>query len=88
MDQSTTNLPAPAESQRYAVISCSGEWRLLTSDRQFGHFHRRASAWAVAVELAKEAAASGQPVQLLLQGEDSDFTLNFVYRSPEAADEG
>ena len=69
----------------YAVISCSGEWRLLTSNRQFGHFHRRASAWAVAVELAKEAAASGRPVELLIQGEDSDFTLNFVYRSPQTA---
>jgi hypothetical protein len=87
MDQTVTNIPAPAESKRYAVISCSGEWRLLTSDRQFGHFHRRASAWAVAVELAKEAAASGKPVQLLLQGEDSDFTLNFVYRSPEGVEE-
>jgi len=67
----------------YAVISCSGEWRVVTARRQFGHFHRRASAWAVAVELAKEASASGHRVALYLQGEESDFALNFVYRSPE-----
>ncbi len=67
----------------YAVISCSGEWRVLTGQRQFGHFHRRASAWAVAVELAKEALASGQAVELYQQGEDADFALNFVYASPE-----
>lgn len=84
----TITTPSPASAAdplSYAVISCSGEWRLLTSDRQFGHFRRRASAWAVAVELAKEAAACGRPVQLLLQGEESDFTLNFVYRSPDPA---
>lgn len=68
----------------YAVISCSGEWRLLTRQRQFGHFHRRASAWAVAVELAKEASASGHRVALYLQGEDTDFALNFVYGSPDS----
>ena len=85
--------PGPLEADRdhanYAVISCSGEWRVLTSRRQFGHFHRRASAWAVAVELAKEALASGQAVELYQQGEDADFALNFVYRSPElGADPG
>jgi len=86
MDETQPSAPiAPAvDALSYAVISCAGEWRLLTSHRQFGHFHRRASAWAVAVELAKEAAASGRPVELLLQGEDSDFALNFVYRSQGA----
>lgn len=85
MDKTLVTLPAaPAESGfSYAVISCSGEWRILTERRQFGHFHRRASAWALAVELAKEASASGHRVALYLQGEDSDFSLNFVYRSPE-----
>ena len=71
------------DQHSYAVISCGNEWRLLTEQRQFGHFHRRASAWAVAVELAKEASASGQRVSLYLQGEDQDFSLNFVYGSPE-----
>ena len=85
-DPIVTSAAAPADDHlSYAVISCSGEWRLLTSHRQFGHFHRRASAWALAVELAKEAEASGTPVELLLQGEESDFTLNFVYRSPDPA---
>ncbi len=75
---------APAEGGfSYAVISCSGEWRILTERRQFGHFHRRASAWALAVELAKEASASGHRVALYLQGEDTDFALNFVYGSPK-----
>ncbi len=84
MTHSNITLPAsPGEPVSLAVITCSGEWRLLTCRRQFGHFHHRSSAWAVAVELAKEVAASGRPVELLLQGEDSDFTLNFVYRSPE-----
>ncbi len=86
MTDSTTTLPTTAgEAVSLAVITCAGEWRLLTCQRQFGHFHHRSSAWAVAVELAKEVAASGRPVELLLQGEDSDFTLNFVYRSPELA---
>jgi hypothetical protein len=71
-------------AERFAVIACAGEWRVLTEQRQFGHFHRRASAWAVAVELAKDAAISGRTVSLYLQGEDSDFALNFVYGSPEA----
>ncbi len=82
-----TTSTAPATSAEdpfsYAVISCSGEWRVLTARRQFGHFHRRASAWAVAVELAKEAQASGHRVALYLQGEESDYALNFVYGSPE-----
>ncbi len=82
----TTFITTAAEPVSLAVISCSGEWRLLTARRQFGHFHHRSSAWAVAVELAKEAAASGRSVELLLQGEDSDFALNFVYRSPELAE--
>ena len=86
--ETTSTLPAasapPAEDGfSYAVISCSGEWRILTQRRQFGHFHRRASAWAVAVELAKEAQASGHRVALYLQGEESDYALNFVYGSPE-----
>ncbi len=86
-DTTTIQTAATAEDRlSFAVISCSGEWRLLTSSRQFGHFHRQASAWAVAVELAKEAAASGRPVELLLQGEGLDYTLNFVYRSPALAD--
>ena len=80
-----TSPPAAAADDplSYAVISCGAEWRVLTCRRQFGHFHRRATAWAVAVELAKEAAAAGRPVELLLQGEDSDYALNFVYRSSE-----
>ena len=87
-DMTDTNFTSPAataEPVSLAVISCSGEWRLLTSRRQFGHFHHRSSAWAMAVELAKEVAASGRSVELLLQGEGSDFALNFVYRSPELA---
>ncbi len=83
-DTNSGSSEAPTESGfSYAVISCSGEWRILTAQRQFGHFHRRASAWAVAVELAKEAQASGHRVALYLQGEESDYALNFVYGSPE-----
>ncbi len=82
----TFNLPADdGEPVSLAVISCSGEWRLVTRRRQFGHFHHRSSAWAVAVELAKEVEASGRVVELLIQGEGSDFALNFVYRSPVLA---
>ena len=84
-DLLTTSLAASADDPlSYAVISCGAEWRVLTCRRQFGHFHRRATAWAVAVELAKEAAAYGRPVELLLQGEEPDYALNFVYRSSEA----
>ena len=83
-----TLTPPPAayadDPLSYAVISCGAEWRVLTCRRQFGHFHRRATAWAVAVELAKEAAAAGRPFELLLQGEESGFALNFVYRSSQA----
>ena len=84
-DTLTTSTAAEADDHlSYAVISCGAEWRVLTGRRQFGHFHRRATAWAVAVELAKDAAAHGRPVELLLQGEESDFALNFVYRSVDA----
>ena len=75
--------PIANEALTYAVISCSGEWRVLTGQRQFGHFHRWASAWAVAVELAKDASASGRRVALYHQDEATGYALNFVYGSPE-----
>ena len=67
----------------YAVITCGDEWRVLTARRQFGHFRRQASAWAVVVELAKEAVASGHKVELYVQNEQPDVRLNVVYRTPE-----
>jgi hypothetical protein len=84
MDQLIEIAPETSgRTERFAVISCGDEWRLVNERRQFGHFHRRASAWAMAVELAKEASASGHRVTLYLQGEDADYALNFIYSSPE-----
>ena len=83
--------PAHPILHRYAVIACGAEWRILTAQRQFGHFRRRASAWLVAVGLAKAAEEVGHPVELCLQGDDGDLTFRRIYRSPDAAagpDEG
>ncbi len=71
----------------YAVIYCSGSWRVLTPQRQFGYFRRLESAWEVVVSLAREAEASGQRVELLQQRDEADSVLNFVYQSPSLRDE-
>ena len=73
---------AGPQLHRYAVITSGSVWCILTPQRRFGLFQSRASAWAVAVGLAREAEAAGRAVELLMQGDDGDFTMRAVYRSP------
>ena len=65
---------------RYAVIARADEWRVLSGRAQIGHFQTRAEAWAVAIGLAKQAAAAGCGVELLAQAEASDCRLDCLYR--------
>ncbi|WP_292037141.1 MULTISPECIES: putative bifunctional diguanylate cyclase/phosphodiesterase [unclassified Brevundimonas] len=50
---------------RYAVLRCGREWRVVSERRQLGHFGSRSAALQCALRLAREANASGAPVELL-----------------------
>jgi hypothetical protein len=64
---------------RYAIISCDGEWRVLSQRRRIGHFNDVDAAIQAGARLALEAMSEGHEVEFLVQDEANELTR----RNPE-----
>ncbi len=59
---------------RYAVISCDGEWRVLSERRRIGHFPDCDAATVAGARLALEALSAGHEVEFLVQDQSNQLT--------------
>ncbi|MHB8286695.1 MAG: hypothetical protein ACYDD1_18735 [Caulobacteraceae bacterium] len=58
---------------RYAIISCDGEWRVLSERRRIGHFLDCDAATMAGARLALEAINEGHEVEFLVQDETAEL---------------
>jgi hypothetical protein len=58
---------------RYAVVQLGDEWKVLSERRRIGAFPTRQLAMQAGARLAREAAASGREVELLVQGASGEL---------------
>ena len=61
----TVSGEAASDPVRYAVLLCGSDWRVVSRQRQLGHFSTRAAAFQCALRLAREANAAGRIVELI-----------------------
>ena len=61
---------------RYFVVKHEGQWKIKLHDKHYGPYGTQRTAIRAAVDAAHEA---GSDAQVLVQGEDNQFRVEWTY---------
>ncbi len=64
---------------QYFVETQNGEWTVRRDGKRYGPYMDRAAAVRQAVDAAQTSGRNDRPAQVLVQGEDSAFTVEWIY---------
>lgn len=70
---------APMARLQYFVVLHDNQWKVSFQGQHYGPYATQAQAIEVARQWAKDSAARGQPSQVLVQGRDNEWRVEWTY---------
>lgn len=64
---------------QYFVVFSGGQWWITFQGKHHGPYRTQEEAKAAAREAARKSADQGQPSQVLVQGRDNQFQVEWTY---------
>lgn len=65
--------------RQYFVVLHDGEWKITFQGQHYGPYNTQADAIAAARQWARQSADQGYPSQVLVQGRDGLFRVEWTY---------
>jgi Uncharacterized protein conserved in bacteria (DUF2188) len=65
--------------RQYFVVLHEGKWKITFEGQRYGPYRTQEEAIDIAREWARQSAAQGHPSQVLVQGRDGQFRVEWTY---------